>query len=396
MAAGDPIAWPFATGGEYSEQLDWATDVIAVSAGGSQHRRLRQSPRVTLMLSALLEGTARRRMEALLRANSGGQWWVPVWIDSAALTADAAAADTVLALDVADARFVAGGRALLWNGDALTAMVVEIASGGVGSSSLTLSAGLAAALPKSALVVPLRLGRLSEFPQVSRFTADASDVVDLSFRLDEPLDDTAAVAGDTYRSFPVWPFRPDWSEAPAWAPERVLQGVDDGIGPVLSHDLAAVPQGLTSMQYVLDTRAQVVAFRSALFALAGRWSPAWVPSFNGDARIVADVSNGASSIDIQGPVFAGLPLANNQRDLRIELRNGTVLYRRITAVTTPAAGVERLALDSAIAAGFAAADVLLVSLMTLCVQEADTNLLRYWTREVMECDLVWRQLAHGL
>ena len=396
MAAGDPIAWPFATGGDYSEQLDWATDVIAVSAGGSQHRRLRQSPRVTLALSALLEGTARRRMEALLRANSAGQWWVPVWIDSAALTADAAAADTVLALDVADARFVAGGRALLWNGDALTATVVEIASGGVGSSSLILSAGLAAALPKSTLVVPLRLGRLSEFPQVSRFTADASDVVELAFRLDEPLDDTAAMAGDTYRSFPVWPFRPDWSEAPAWAPERVLQSVDDGIGPPLVHDLAAVPQGRTAMHYLLMTAAEVVAFRRALFALAGRWSPAWIPSWNGDARIVAAVANGATSIDIQAPCFAGLPLANNQRDLRIELRNGTVLYRRITGVTTPSAAVERLALDSAISTGFAPADVLLVSLMTLCVQEADTNLLRYWTREVMECDLVWRQVAHGL
>lgn len=396
MAAGDPIAWPFATGGEYSEQLDWATDVIPVASGGSQHRRLRQSPRVTLALSALLEGAARRRMEALLRANSAGQWWVPVWIDSVALAAPASAAATVLALEVGDARFADGGRALLWNGDPLSAVVVSIAPGGVGASSLTLATGLVAGVPAGTLVVPLRLGRLSEFPQVSRFTADASDVVDLSFRLDEPLDDTAAVAGDTYRSFPVWPFRPDWSEAPAWAPERVLQSVDDGIGPPLVHDLAAVPQGRTAMHYLLVNAAEVVAFRRALFALAGRWSPAWVPSWNGDARVVAAVVNGATSIDIQAPCFAGLPLANNQRDLRIELRNGTVLYRRITDVTTPSDGVERLALDSAIATGFAPADVLLVSLMTLCVQEADTNLLRYWTREVMECDLVWRQVAHGL
>ena len=396
MAAGDPIVWPFATGGEYSEQLDWATDVIPVASGGSQHRRLRQSPRVTLALSALEQGGARRRMEALLRANSAGRWWVPVWVDSAALTAAASAGATVLSLDAADARFVAGGRALLWSGDALTAVVVSIAPGGVGASSLTLAAGLVAGAPAGALVVPLRLGRLAEFPQVGRFTAEASDVVDLSFRLDEPLDDAAVVAGDTYRGFPVWPFRPDWSSGPAWSPDRVVQGMDDGIGPPLAHDLAAVPQGKQAMSYQMTTPAEVVAFRRALFALAGRWSPAWVPSWNGDARVVAAVANGATSIDIQAPCFAGLPLPANQRDLRIELRNGTVLYRRITGATTPSAGVERLALDAPIAIGFAPADVLLVSLMTLCVQEADTNLLRYWTREVMECDLVWRQVAHGL
>lgn len=390
------IAWPFATGGEYSEQLDWATDVIPVASGGSQHRRLRQSPRVTLALSALLEGPPRRRMEALLRANSAGRWWVPVWIDSVALAAPASAAATVLAVDVGDARFADGGRALLWNGDPLSAVVVSIAPGGVGASSLTLAAGLVAGVPVGAQVVPLRLGRLAEFPQVGRFTADASDVVDLSFRLDETLDDAAVVAGDTYRGYPVWPFRPDWSGAPAWSPERVLQSVDDGIGPPLVHDLAAVPQGRTAMDYLLMTPADVVAFRRALFALAGRWSPAWVPSWNGDARVVAAVANGATSIDIQAPCFAGLPLPANQRDLRIELRNGTVLYRRITDVTTPSAGVERMALDAPIATGFASADVLLISLMTLCVQDADTNLLRYWTREVMECGLVWRQVAHGL
>lgn len=396
MAATDAIAWPFETGGEYREQLDWLTDVLQVSAGGSQHRRLRQSPRVMLSLAALVEGAPRQRMETLLRANAGGQWWVPVWVDSCRLESAAASTDTALTLDVADARFLSSGRALLWNGDPLAAVVVEIAPAGVGASSLTLTAAVGGNWPAGTLVVPLRLGRLAEFPQVGRFTASASDVVALDFRLDEPLDDAAEIVGDTYRSYPVWPFRPDWAGGPAWTPERVLQGVDDGIGPVLAHDLAAVPQGRTAMQYVLDTRAQVVAFRRALFALAGRWSPAWVPSWNGDARVVAAVSSGATSIDIQGPVFASLPLANNQRDLRLELRNGTVLYRRITGVTTPSAGVERLALDSAIATGFAASDVLLVSLLTLCVQDADTNLLRYWTRDVMECELTWRQVAHGL
>mgnify|MGYP000847559848 FL=1 len=396
MAAAEPLAWPFGTGGDYTEQLDWMTDVPAAATGETKHSRLRQSPRVTLAMASLEEGRARRRMDALLRQNSAGQWRAPVLVDACRLTAAADAADTVIALDVADARFLAGGHALLWNGDAFTAEVVEIDAGGVAADALTLAAGLASAWPAGTLVTPLRKARLTEFPQVGRFTSDASDVVDLAFGLIEPLDDTPEITGDTYRGYPVWPFRPVWTSDPAWVPQRDVQGVDYEFAPPVVHDLAGMSQGRTTMQYAPDTRAAVVAFRRALFALAGRWAPVWVDTATADVRIVANVANGANSIDIEGPLLADTGVTNNQRDLRIQLWNGTVLYRRVTGVTTPAPGVERLALGSAIATGFAAADVVLASWLLLSVQDADTNLLRYWTRDLLECELTWRQLVHGL
>lgn len=394
--AADPVAWPFAMGGEYSERLDWLTDVPVAPTGGTQHRRLRQSPRVFLALASLVEGRVRRRMEALLRDHAARQWRAPVAVDSCRLGAAADAADTVLTVDTGDSRFEAEGYVLLQGDDPLAAEVVQIAIGGVASGALTLDAGVVSAWPIGTLVTPLRMARLVDFPQVGRFTSDATDVVDLTFRLEEPLDDAAEIAGDTYRDFPVWPFAPVWSSDPVWVPERALLGQDDEIAKPLSYDLSGAPQGRTTMQYTLDTREGVVAFRKALFALAGRWSPAWVPSWASDLRIVANVADGANSIDIEAPVLAGLDLPDNHRDLRIALRDGTVLYRRITGVTTPAPGVERIALGSAIATGFAAADVHLVSFMVLCVQDADTNLLRYWTRDVMDCELTWRQLVHGL
>lgn len=394
--AADALPWTFGAGGDYSERMDWLTDVLSASSGPTQHRRLRQSPRVTLAVAALEESHARRRLEALLRDNASGLWRAPVAVDACALTSAASATDTVLALQTAGARFVEGGYVLLQGADSLAAEVAQVATGGVGGSSLTLEAGLASAWPAGTRVTPLRTARLSEFPTFGRFTSDASDVVDVAFALVEPLDDDAAIAGDTYRSFPVWPFRPVWTSDPQYTPERVLQGVDFEIAPPAVHDLAGVPQARTVMQFTMDTREDVVAFRQALYALAGRWSPAWVPSWVQDMCVVAAVANGATSIDIEGPLLADLDLPDNQRDIRIELRDGTVLYRRVTGITSPSAAVERLALDSAIAAGFAVADVLLVSWLTLCTQDTDTNLLRYWTRDVMECELTWRQLVHGL
>ena len=396
MAAADPVPWAFATGGEYSERLDWLTDVPAGPVGNTQHRRLRQSPRVTLAMASLEEARTRRRMDALLRDNAGGQWRAPVRVDTCRLTSAAAVDDTVLSLDVDDARFVGGGHALLTSGDPFAAELVQIAAGGVAAGALTLEGGVVTAWPAGTLVTPLRTARLTEFPQVSRFTSDASDVVDLSFGLLEALDDEAVVAGDTYRDFPVWPFRPVWTSDPAWVPQRELQGVDYEFAPPVLHDLAGMPQARTTMQYAQDTRADVVAFRQALFALAGRWKPAWVPSWAADVRIVANVSNGAITLDVEGPLLAGTALPNNQRDLRIELRDGSVRYCRVASFATLSASTERLTLASAIATGFAAADVVLASWMALSVQDADTNLLRYWTRDVMECELTWRQLVHEL
>lgn len=394
--ADNPVAWAYTPGGDYSEQLDWLTDVIRTPSGNTQHRRLRQSPRITVAFDALETGASRRRMEALLRDNAAGVWWVPVWVDAVQVDAPVAAGATAIPVATSGARFADAGHVLLWDAVANTGAVAAIATGGIGPASITLAVGLAAALPAWVAVVPVRAGRLSEFPQVGRFTASASDAINLQFQLREPLEDAATIAGDLYRGFPVWPFRPDWGTQPAWVPERVLQTIDDDIGPPVVYDMAAVPQGKTTLGYAMAGSDAVHAFRSALFALAGRWSPVWIASYNSDLRVIADVAAGASAIDVEWPTLSGLDLADNQRDIRIELLNGSVLYRRITGITTPAGGVERLALDAPIAVGFSAGDVLLVSMMALCVQDADTNLLRYWARDFVECTLMWRQIAHGL
>ncbi|MBS0371242.1 MAG: hypothetical protein JSS57_18830, partial [Proteobacteria bacterium] len=247
--ADNPVAWAYTPGGDYSEQLDWLTDVIRTPSGNTQHRRLRQSPRITVAFDALETGASRRRMEALLRDNAAGVWWVPVWVDAVQVDAPVAAGATAIPVATSGARFADAGHVLLWDAVANTGAVAAIATGGIGPASITLAVGLAAALPAWVAVVPVRAGRLSEFPQVGRFTASASDAINLQFQLREPLEDAATIAGDLYRGFPVWPFRPDWGTQPAWVPERVLQTIDDDIGPPVVYDMAAVPQGKTTLGY---------------------------------------------------------------------------------------------------------------------------------------------------
>ena len=74
----DPIPWTFATGGEYTEEFQWLTDVLSAPTGGTQHRRLRESPRTVVGFSALESGANRIWLDWQLRNHSAARWWVPV------------------------------------------------------------------------------------------------------------------------------------------------------------------------------------------------------------------------------------------------------------------------------------------------------------------------------
>ena len=59
--------------------------------------------------------------------------------------------------------------------------------------------------------------------------------------------------------------------------------------------------------------------------------------------------------------------------------------------------VERLTLDSAITTGVNVADVAQVAFLQLCRQEADVNVLRWWTADVARTTLDFRgEARHGL
>ncbi|MCA0197778.1 MAG: hypothetical protein LCH59_06610 [Proteobacteria bacterium] len=391
----DPVPWTLDRGGDYTEEVAWLTDVMQAPTGGTQHRRLRQSPRTFLAFSALESGARRRWMEVLLRAHGAASWWAPVSIDAAALDTAAAAADTVLAVTGAGARrFVVGGHALVLGPDARRHELCEVAA--VAANAITLADGLTFDWPAGTEVVPVRRAHLAETPQVGRFTSDDTALVPIRFRLDEPLDTDPVPPATAYRGYPVFDgFPPVWTADPLWVPERQIHHSDIEVGPVFVADLAGVAMGRTTMQHAATTAAEVAAFRGALFALAGRWSPAWVPSWAHDLRVVANVSASATTLDVAGPLLSGRPIEPNHRDLRIALADGTVLYRRISAVTAQSDSVDRITLGAALPA-FTAAQVQMVSFLTLSVQDSDTNLLRYVDRTAMQCELTWRELDHEL
>lgn len=390
-----PEPWVHPIGGEYSETLAWLTDVLqAGSTGATQHRRLREAPRTVLAFASQASGDAWRRLVLELRRRAAQAWDVPLAYDERALTASASIGATSLAVVVAGARFVAGGRALLTSPDLGAWEAVEIDT--VGTSTLTLADPTAQAWPAGTRVVPLRAARLDPMPAVQWFTADDGADLPLSWRLEDLLEETPATPATTYRGYPVFDLPPVWTADPEASPGRLLATLDNDFGPPAQADLAEVSLDRMVHQHVTESEAGAQALRAWLYLLAGRWGAAWVPSWTQDLRLVANVSNGATTIDVAGPLLSGHALPENLRDIRIELHGGTVLHRRINSVAAPSATVDRLTLDSAITTGFALSAVRTISWLRLCTQAADQNTLNYWAPGVIQTELAWQGLAHAL
>lgn len=381
----DPSAWTFTTGGDRTEQWDWVTDALQSLTGPEQLRSIRISPRIALGASGLEEGDRRRTLETQLHANGTGPWYVPLDTDALRLTTPLALAGTVVAGDASLLRFTVGGKALLLGADGTSALV-QVAS--FNGSGVVLSAGVAAAWPVGTLLAPAYLARFDRMPSLARFTGD-SVAYSLAFRLATTIDITPADNLPVYRDFPVLELPHDWTSDPEWSPDREPQVVDWDIALPVVHDLIGEPRtGITRVITAVG-RADVYQLLRVLYLLKGRFQPVWVPSLGHDLRAAGGMSSSGTTLNVGACGLVAAGIRTTRRDVRIALRDGTVLYRRITALATVDAVTERITVDTAWPASVAPADIVHIGFMTFARQAADTNKIAWWRNDVAMTDLAF-------
>lgn len=389
----DPIAWTYAAGGQVAERLQFLTDVMHAPTGAEQRRSGRLTPRINVQFDTMHSGKERRALEQLLSMYGAGEWLVPLIQDGAQVQTTAAAAATTIECDHDLQRFKVGGKILVMGEDPRGFEIRTVAT--LGTGSLTITAGLTSAWRPGTLVTPLYLGRLDGNLVLPRFTGrDTFSLVE--FRLAEPMPWSDAHGLPTYRGKPVLELLADWEKDPDMQHARDIAEVDMGTGPVTTYDQAGIALSLTRLQVAMQTRAEVGQFRSLLYALRGRAESIWVPSQASDLQPSASLASGSNLLTIEWTGISDWPIQENHRDLRIELVDGTVLYRRMTARALINSTTEQLTLDGTWPSTIPAEQVALVSFMTLARQEADVSLMRYWSRGMVQSELAFRGFKHGL
>lgn len=322
------------------ERLEWHTDVLLAYDGSEQRIALRQTPRryfeFGFLTPTLLE---RQKLEAAISANGSQAWDLPIWTDSTPCTSAVSNGDVVVYADTIGRDFAAGGKALLLatNGNSL---IINIST--LTDTQLNLSTAVVGAWPLETAVIPLRTAYLEQSQQISRFTGSAIYGV-VRFLCDD-ISNWSTATETIYRDYPVLTTPSNWSQDITTDYQRKMQIVDFGVGGIYRDDESSLPVFVQSHHFVLDSREKITNFRKFLYSRRGRLNALWIPSFMPDLTFI---SLSSVYLDIVNCDYTTLYNQSiNRRDIRIEMTNGDIHYRRIVASAVISNSVERLTLNN--------------------------------------------------
>jgi len=376
------------------ERLEWKTDVLTRNDGSEQRIGLRLGARRSYEFTAAAEGPARRFLEAALWGWGSRTWALPLFHDTGYLEAALPAGSSAIVVDTVTRDFHDGGLAVLLGEGPRDYEVVEIAD--VGTAQLTLARPTVRAWKAGDRIIPARTARLADTVKLPRFTGEATSPTLLRFELQEPWDGVPAT-GPLYRGDLVLERPPNWSRGLGLDLQRTLAELDATTGPVAREDMTGMPTPAQTHGWLLDGRWAIAEHRQRLAALRGRQGAIWVPTWTQDLTLAATVAEDAFALPVEWLGYT-LFLAGDpgRRDIRIALRDGTVLYRRIVGATETDAATEQLNIDAPLGLEVHPQDVDAISFMTLCRQQADAAELAYWTADAAESSTTWTGLTHDV
>lgn len=372
------------------ERLEWRTDVLLAYDGSEQRIALRQTPRryfeFGFLVPTLIE---RQKLEAAISANGSQAWDLPLWTDSTPCTSAVSNGDVVVYADTVGRDFVAGGKALLLatNGNSL---IINIST--LTTTQLNLSSAVVGAWPLETAVIPLRTAYLEQSQQISRFTGSAIYGV-VRFLCDD-ISNWSTATETIYRDYPVLKIASNWSQDITTDYQRKMQIVDFGVGGIYRDDESSLPVFIQSHHFVLDSRQKITDFRKFLYSRRGRLNALWIPTFMPDLTFVALSSVYLDVVNIDYTTLYNQSI--NRRDIRIELTNGNIYYRRIVASTVISGTVERLTLDSVLGVSVTAADVEKISFMMFGRLDADAIELAWSYGDYVDVKLNFRSVNNDV
>lgn len=354
--------WPFVPQREFTETLEWVTDVIGCR-GGEQRIGVRPLPRLSLSYDALLDYQQASFARTLARTASLGEFYVPLWGEATRL-GPLAQGLTSLALDTTWGQYAAGRSVALFD-EFDRVEVVQVES--VAPDGLVLVAETTKAM-SNAYVMPCCLMRPSQEFEFVRAPAEDLQRVKASFYATDVMDVSGDMGATSYRSHPVLTVQP---MAAGSLGERVLHEsdtVDNGTGPVSVFRQLNYVTSKAYMAWDCLAVQELWELRRWLYAAAGRRVGFWRPTWGHDLQLLAPVAPADVTMTVAAVGFAG---RMTDRDVAVMLASGSVLYRRITHAEVGFAGTEVLHLEAPLGAAVTPAAVDRISFLNFARLDAD-------------------------
>lgn len=373
------IAWAFVPDWSdgVTEQLAWATDILQSDSLHEQRRALRLAPRREFEASNWAEGRERQLLDLSLFGWGGRIWSLPLWHEIQLLSVGVPADSLFIPCGTQFLDFHPDGLALLRGESAFQTEVVEIET--VLPNGLQLKRATQQQWPALSRLYPARTAQLLETPQLLRKT-DQLQEFSVRFTLMDNSDVPAQMPATLYREHPVFEQRPEETEDLTASFERLQKTLDSGMSHPLTVDIGNRTLPVQSWRTVLYQREQRYRFRAFLYALNGRQKAVWLPTWADDLTITQIVSAGAAAITVANVGYTRFANGRTGRkDIRIELHNGQVFYRRIVGSAELNTEEERLAIDTALGVQIQPSEVAQVSWLALMRLDSDTVSIEHLT-----------------
>lgn len=364
-----------------AETLGFRTRIIGPTYTGlRQKRRMRIAPRRAFDFEVHPHHDGRRLLENIRFARGRQQWALPIWPDRQKLAVGPSIGASSITCGTAGYDFVDGGLAVLRGAGVYTTKFELIHIDTVGPTGLTLSENVEQAWGGLAThLYPVRAARLAEDSQNVVLLNGEVSTMSVSMEIAEPCDWEAHTFEETYRGRPVWRFKHNWKDQRSFAFNRITEVIDNDTSLPALFDFPNKVFAALNGSLVAKTREQSLLNRAVLYALAGRYTSVWVPTLADDLRVIATIGSAAVTVDIAycGYTLFGLN-KDGRRDIMIELRDGSVYYRRI-ADSVEVSGNEQITLNAALGVSVAPENILRVSFLMLMQQSSDSATITHLT-----------------
>lgn len=162
--------------------------------------------------------------------------------------------------------------------------------------------------------------------------------------------------------------------------QRRFQLLDNETGKRKSDSHAAAPNPVRPALLVAFSRTQAATYRTFLDARKGKAVPFWLPSYQQDMTLAADLSSGSAAPTIKRFGYGTLmfPAGGSRRHLAFLLPGTAFDFRKVTGAVDPGSGAtESITLSGGVSRTYPAATSI-VMFLTLCRLEQDEYEIQWY------------------
>ncbi|QIN95183.1 hypothetical protein DLP3_020 [Stenotrophomonas phage vB_SmaS_DLP_3] len=375
-------------------RLEWKTDVLLSRFSYEQRRKLRIGPRKTYEFEVLMDERERRTVENNVIGWGVRPYVCPMW-EFGQPVMSPMVAGTMFIPCKTEGRPIYPGSMVMLLRDSKKYEILEVAA--LVEGGITITSQLSGSWPGGAKLYPsttmvmeegmkaMRVGQQGMYATINMRTTHSVD-----------LYNTPAWNPPRFETFPVISLPPDENSDPSLMFERVYDLMASETGLDFIEDMADLTVMTQSYRWLLHTQKEFSEFLNLMYYLSGKLKSVWVPTFQNDVIVMMDIVANQSHIEVENTGFADqVGLVEGRRAIRIQMRDGTVLYRRIDSAVSIDEETERLYFLDSIPKAYTADQVLMVSFMMLARQNVDSIEMSWTHEELMEAETTFKMVREA-